>query len=157
MALSSQISYKYGEPALPVGEGDIEESNTLTACGYIVCIISTRRDYTYNSFGAGFFPRSLQSYRRAFYSRRFTSIFEFRPRSGPYIEATYRARCFQNVLGLILAGLTSEALISLTGVWIAIGYRLILDHCPVHTTQRANKWRQLFSGLQVTHFSLASA
>lgn len=62
---------------------------------------------------------------------------------------------FQNVLGLILAGLTSEALISLTGMWIAIGYRLILDHCPVHTTQRANRWRQLFSGLQVPPCQLA--
>ena len=62
---------------------------------------------------------------------------------------------FQNVLGLILAGLTSEALISITGTWIAIGYRLVLDHCPVYTTQKANRWRQLFSGLQVAHFVLA--
>jgi hypothetical protein len=56
---------------------------------------------------------------------------------------------FQNVLGLILAGLISEGLIDTTGIWISIGYRLILDHCPVYIDQSANKWRQLFSGLQV--------
>jgi hypothetical protein len=62
---------------------------------------------------------------------------------------TVEQRAFQNVLGLILAGLVSEAFIDLTGIWISIGYRLILDHCPVYIDQSANKWRQLFSGLQV--------
>jgi hypothetical protein len=59
-------------------------------------------------------------------------------------------KAFQNVLGLILAGLVSEAFVDLTGIWIAIGYRLVLDHCPVYIDESANKWRQLFSGLQVT-------
>jgi hypothetical protein len=59
-------------------------------------------------------------------------------------------KAFQNVLGLILAGLVSEAFVHLTGIWIAIGYRLVLDHCPVYIDEGANKWRQLFSGLQVT-------
>jgi hypothetical protein len=63
--------------------------------------------------------------------------------------AQVEQNAFQNVLGLILAGLISEALIDLTGIWISIGYRLILDHCPVYIDQSANKWRQLFSGLQV--------
>jgi hypothetical protein len=58
-------------------------------------------------------------------------------------------KAFQNVLGLILAGLVSEAFVHLTGIWIAIGYRLVLDHCPVYIDESANKWRQLFSGLQV--------
>jgi hypothetical protein len=57
---------------------------------------------------------------------------------------------FQNVLGLILAGLISEALVDLTGVWISVGYRLILDHCPVFIDRSVSKWRQLFSGLQVS-------
>ena len=56
---------------------------------------------------------------------------------------------FQDVLGLILAGLVSEAFIDLTGIWISIGYRLTLDHCPVWIDERSSKWRQLFSGLQV--------
>jgi hypothetical protein len=62
---------------------------------------------------------------------------------------TAEQNAFQNVLGLILAGLISEAFIDLTGIWISIGYRLILDHCPVFIDERASKWRQLFSGLQV--------
>jgi len=63
---------------------------------------------------------------------------------------------FQDVLGLILAGLVSEAFINLTGIWISIGYRLTLDHCPVWIDDRSTKWRQLFSGLQVNvhHFAL---
>lgn len=56
---------------------------------------------------------------------------------------------YQNVLGLILAGLISEAFIDLTGIWISIGYRLVLDHCPVWIDESSGKWRQLFSGLQV--------
>jgi len=48
-------------------------------------------------------------------------------RTPPTTEET----AFQNVLGLILAGLISEAFIDLTGIWISIGYRLTLDHCPV--------------------------
>jgi hypothetical protein len=62
---------------------------------------------------------------------------------------TAEQNAFQNVLGLILAGLISEAFIDLTGIWISIGYRLILDHCPVFIDERASKWCQLFSGLQV--------
>jgi hypothetical protein len=58
-------------------------------------------------------------------------------------------KAFQNVLGLILAGLVSEAFVHLTGIWITMGYRLVLDHCPVYIDESANKWRQLFSGLQV--------
>ncbi|ORY11746.1 hypothetical protein BCR34DRAFT_483798 [Clohesyomyces aquaticus] len=63
---------------------------------------------------------------------------------------------FQNVLGLILAGLISEAFIDLTGIWISIGYRLILDHCPVYIDESASKWRQLFSGLQIIDLEHAS-
>ncbi|KAF2707307.1 hypothetical protein K504DRAFT_483431 [Pleomassaria siparia CBS 279.74] len=63
---------------------------------------------------------------------------------------------FQNVLGLILAGLISEAFIDLTGIWISVGYRLTLDHCPVYIDERATKWRQLFSGLQIIDLEHAS-
>jgi hypothetical protein len=65
------------------------------------------------------------------------------------LPPTAEQNAFQNVLGLILAGLISEAFIDLTGIWISIGYRLILDHCPVFIDERASKWYQLFSGLQV--------
>jgi hypothetical protein len=73
--------------------------------------------------------------------------------SVPLLTAEQKA--FQNVLGLILAGLVSEAFVDMTGIWISIGYRLILDHCPVYIDQSANKWRQLFSGLQVFRHSHA--
>jgi hypothetical protein len=58
-------------------------------------------------------------------------------------------KAFQNVLGLILAGLISEAFIETTGIWISMGYRLCLDHCPVQIDERSSEWRGLFSGLQV--------
>lgn len=45
-------------------------------------------------------------------------------------------KAFQNVLGLILAGLVSEAFIETTGLWISIGYRLALDYCPVCISMR---------------------
>ena len=59
-------------------------------------------------------------------------------------------KAFQNVLGLILAGLISEAFIETTGLWITMGYRLTLDYCPVHIDERSHEWRGLFSGLQVS-------
>ena len=58
-------------------------------------------------------------------------------------------KAFQNVLGLILAGLISEAIIETTGIWISMGYRLTLDHCPIQVDERSCEWRGLFSGLQV--------
>lgn len=67
---------------------------------------------------------------------------------------TVEQNAYQNVLGLILAGLISEAFIDVTGIWISIGYRLILDHCPVYVDQTVSKWRQLFSGLQVNHSAI---
>ncbi|KAL5115650.1 hypothetical protein ACEQ8H_006449 [Pleosporales sp. CAS-2024a] len=70
---------------------------------------------------------------------------------------TPEQKAFQNILGLILAGLVSEAFVELTGIWISVGYRLILDYCPVYIDQSANKWRQLFSGLQVFIIDLEHA
>ncbi len=58
-------------------------------------------------------------------------------------------KAFQNVLGLILAGLISEAFIETTGLWISMGYRLTLDYCPVHIDERSHEWRGLFFWLQV--------
>jgi hypothetical protein len=63
-------------------------------------------------------------------------------------------RAFQNVLGLILAGLISEAFIETAGLWIAMGYRLTLDHCPVQIDARSHEWRGLFSGLQVSIYHI---
>ena len=63
-------------------------------------------------------------------------------------------KAFQNVLGLILAGLISEAFIETTGTWISMGYRLTLDHCPVQIDERSSEWGGLFSGLQVCVFCL---
>lgn len=55
---------------------------------------------------------------------------------------------FNNILGLIMASLSSEAFIDATGSWISIGYRLLLDHCP-HKERGPLDWKGLFSGLQV--------
>jgi hypothetical protein len=61
---------------------------------------------------------------------------------------------FNDILGLIMASLSSEAFIDATGSWISIGYRLLLDHCP-HMERGPLDWKGLFSGLQVTFFSFA--
>ena len=59
-------------------------------------------------------------------------------------------KAFEDVLGIIIAGLVSEAFIEVTGVWISVAYRLLLDNCPSQTNQKSRKWRGLFSGLQVS-------
>lgn len=57
---------------------------------------------------------------------------------------------FYDVLGIILAGLTCEASIKTTGIWISIGYRLILESCPKEIDERSREWQRLFAGLQVS-------
>jgi hypothetical protein len=58
-------------------------------------------------------------------------------------------RVFNDILGLIMASLSSEAFVDTTGIWIAVGYRLLLDHCPHQVQDDGHDWRGLFSGLQV--------
>jgi hypothetical protein len=66
-------------------------------------------------------------------------------------------RVFNNILGLIMASLSSEAFIETTGTWIAIGYRLLLDHCPHQVQDNGHDWRGLFSGLQVCLLKMESS
>ncbi|KAL5338975.1 hypothetical protein BJX70DRAFT_180869 [Aspergillus crustosus] len=56
---------------------------------------------------------------------------------------------FQTVLGIVLAGLLTEATVRETGIWISIAYRLILEHCPAqsHIDETSHEWRKLFSGM----------
>jgi hypothetical protein len=56
---------------------------------------------------------------------------------------------FHNILGLIMASLSSEAYIDATGMWISMAYRIWLDHCPAEMNATTDDWRGLFSGLQV--------
>ncbi|KAL2690486.1 hypothetical protein IWX47DRAFT_892004 [Phyllosticta citricarpa] len=65
-------------------------------------------------------------------------------------------RAFQDVLGLILAGLVCEAFIKETGIWISVGYRLLLDHCPARVDDRSREWLGLFRGLQIIDLEHAS-
>jgi hypothetical protein len=58
-------------------------------------------------------------------------------------------KVFQNILGLIMASLISEAYIETTDKWIAIAYRLLLDRCTTDLDDTAQDWRGLFSGIQV--------
>ncbi|OOQ88392.1 hypothetical protein PEBR_13737 [Penicillium brasilianum] len=65
-------------------------------------------------------------------------------------------KAFHNILGLIMASLSSEAYIDATGSWIAIAYRLWLDHCPSDMDASISDWRGLFCGLQVIDIEHAS-
>lgn len=63
-----------------------------------------------------------------------------------------RCKAFHNILGLVMASLSSEAYIDATGSWIAMAYRLWLDHCPsTMDASLTQDWRGLFSGLQVRY------
>ncbi|KAJ6175775.1 hypothetical protein N7485_002689 [Penicillium canescens] len=63
---------------------------------------------------------------------------------------------FHNILGLIMASLSSEAYIDATGMWISMAYRIWLDHCPAEMNATTDDWRGLFSGLQVIDIEHAS-
>ncbi|KAF7718039.1 Fungal Zn(2)-Cys(6) binuclear cluster domain-containing protein [Penicillium ucsense] len=63
---------------------------------------------------------------------------------------------FHNILGLVMATLSSEAFVDSTGSWIAIAYRLWLDHCPAEADPNHSDWRALFCGLQLIDIEHAS-
>lgn len=63
---------------------------------------------------------------------------------------------FQTVLGIVLAALLSEASSHVTGLWISLAYRLLLEHCPPQITTPSRNWHQLFSGLQILDLEHAS-
>lgn len=68
---------------------------------------------------------------------------------------------FQTVLGIVLAGLLAEGSERVTGLWISIAYRLILEHCPadqtyMHSNGGGREWRKLFSGVQIVDLEHAS-
>lgn len=65
-------------------------------------------------------------------------------------SSTGNYTAFHNILGLIMASLSSEGYVDATGSWIAIAYRLWLDHCPSEINVSTLDWRGLFSGLQVS-------
>lgn len=64
---------------------------------------------------------------------------------------TRKYKAFHNILGLIMASLSSEAYIDATGSWIAMAYRLWLDHCPARVDSSTPDWCGLLSGLQVRY------
>ncbi|KAE8147696.1 hypothetical protein BDV25DRAFT_29110 [Aspergillus avenaceus] len=63
---------------------------------------------------------------------------------------------FQNILGLIMASLVSEAYIETTDRWIAIAYRLLLDRCTTDLSSAGQDWCGLLSGIQVIDIEHAS-
>jgi len=69
-------------------------------------------------------------------------------------ESDLEENAFQDVLGIILAGLMCEASAKTTGIWISIGYRLVLESCPRELDVRSREWQMLFSGLQVSCLGL---
>ncbi|OQD64597.1 hypothetical protein PENPOL_c007G08854 [Penicillium polonicum] len=67
-----------------------------------------------------------------------------------------REKAFHDILGLIMASLSCEAYVCATGSWIAMAYRIWLDHCPAEMNPTTKDWRALFSGLQVIDIEHAS-
>ncbi|CAI7660752.1 unnamed protein product [Penicillium palitans] len=67
-----------------------------------------------------------------------------------------REKAFHDILGLIMASLSCEAYVGATGSWIAMAYRIWLDHCPSEMNSTTKDWRALFSGLQVIDIEHAS-
>lgn len=63
---------------------------------------------------------------------------------------------FQTVLGIVLAGLLTEANVRETGNWIAVGYRIMLDFCPAHADDTSREWRKLFCGIQIVDLEHSS-
>ncbi|EFX05176.1 hypothetical protein CMQ_1812 [Grosmannia clavigera kw1407] len=89
------------------------------------------------------------------------------PRGGSSTATTdaYEEWAFQTVLGIVLAGLLAEASVTVTGLWISVAYRLILEHCPADQALLAanndggggaREWRKLFSGVQIVDLEHAS-
>ncbi|KAI0475260.1 hypothetical protein GGR56DRAFT_666352 [Xylariaceae sp. FL0804] len=76
-----------------------------------------------------------------------------RPPENPQLAEEW---AFQTVLGILLAGLLTEANIRETGIWISVAYRLILEHCPPHVDERSREWRKLFIGAQIIDLEHAS-
>ncbi|CAI7584131.1 unnamed protein product [Penicillium viridicatum] len=67
-----------------------------------------------------------------------------------------REKAFHDILGLVMASLSCEAYVCATGSWIAMAYRIWLDHCPAQMNSTTKDWRALFSGLQVIDIEHAS-
>ncbi|CAK7242664.1 MAG: hypothetical protein STHCBS139747_004160 [Sporothrix thermara] len=88
----------------------------------------------------------------------------------------YEEWAFQTVLGIVLAGLLTEASNRVVGLWISIAYRLILEYCPSEQAAilptvtssdghggdgaggagAGREWRKLFSGVQIIDLEHAS-
>jgi hypothetical protein len=63
---------------------------------------------------------------------------------------------FQTILGIVIAGLLTEATVRETGVWISVAYRLLMEYCPAHIDETSREWRKLFSGVQIMDLEHAS-
>jgi hypothetical protein len=63
---------------------------------------------------------------------------------------------FQTILGIILAALLSEARCNVTGLWISIAYKVLLEHCPPQLGENSRQWQQIFAGLQILDLEHAS-
>ncbi|KAE8134275.1 hypothetical protein BDV38DRAFT_163199 [Aspergillus pseudotamarii] len=82
--------------------------------------------------------------------------FKSNPAGRNHLSCKDEDKTFQNILGLILASLVSEAYIGTTDKWIAIAYRLLLDSCPTDLNDMTQDWCGLLSGIQVIDIEHAS-
>lgn len=63
---------------------------------------------------------------------------------------------FDNVLGIVLIGLTTLGWIDGVGTWVSMAYRLLLDGLAEEDGRRVQDWRGLWEGLRVSVARAAS-
>lgn len=79
----------------------------------------------------------------------FLQVIEHKDEQQSLSPQSKREKAFHDILGLIMASLSCEAYVGASGSWIAMAYRIWLDHCPAEMNSSTKDWRGLFSGLQV--------
>lgn len=61
-------------------------------------------------------------------------------------DAQGEEAAFQQILAITYAALLSEGHCKITGLWISVAYRILLEQCP---PRAAPQWQKMFCGLQI--------
>lgn len=84
------------------------------------------------------------------YEKTFIEAFSVSLGHLTHSSGEHESTSFEDVLAIILAGLSSLGWISGIGYWASLGYRLWLDGIAEETEERLTHWRGLWEGLRVS-------